>query len=201
MSILAHYYQSIEIQEIADYLGDSLGLSRIVRDKVTSKFVIFAGVLFMAETASILNQDKHILIPNKDAGCSLADFLTPNIVSEFKKQYPGLPVVTYVNSTAVVKAVSDISCTSSNAVNIVKEISQEFNVNRVLFGPDSNLADYVEQKSKIKTIKMPENGHCAVHSRITPEDLIESRNKHSNAIILVHPDYMPFGFRAPAMLQ
>jgi quinolinate synthase len=188
VTILAHYYQSIEIQEIADYLGDSLGLSRIVRDKVTSEFVIFAGVLFMAETASILNQDKHILMPNKDAGCPLADFLTPDIVNQFKKQYPGLPVVTYVNSTAAVKAVSDISCTSSNAVNIVNKISHEFNVKKVLFGPDSNLADYTEQKSNIEIIKMPENGHCFVHSRITPKDLNKSRNLHPDAFVLVHPE-------------
>lgn len=188
VSILAHYYQSIEIQEIADYLGDSLGLSRIVRDKVTSEYVIFAGVLFMAETASVLNQNKHILMPNKDAGCSLADFLTSDIVTHFKNRYPGLPVVTYVNSTASVKAVSDISCTSSNAVNIVKKISQEFDVNKVIFGPDSNLADYAEQKSDIETIKMPENGHCAVHSQITPRDLEKSRNMHPDAVVLVHPE-------------
>jgi len=188
VTILAHYYQSIEIQEIADYLGDSLGLSRIVKDKITSEYVIFAGVLFMAETASVLNQDKHILMPNKEAGCSLADFLTPEIVFEYKKRYPGLPVVTYVNSTAAVKAVSDISCTSSNAVKIVKKISRDFNVDKVLFGPDSNLADYTEQKSNIKTIKMPKNGHCAVHSQITSADVINSKNRYPNALVLVHPE-------------
>jgi quinolinate synthase len=188
VTILAHYYQSIEIQDIADYLGDSLGLSRIVSEKVTSEYVIFAGVLFMAETASILNQDKHILMPNKNAGCSLADYLTPDLVYKSKKMHPELPVVTYVNSTAAVKAVSDISCTSSNAVNIVQKISQEFNVNEVLFGPDSNLADFAEQKSNIKTIKIPENGHCAVHSQITPKEVTESRRKHSDALVLVHPE-------------
>ncbi len=188
VTILAHYYQSIGIQDIADFLGDSLGLSRIVNEKVTSEYVIFAGVLFMAETASILNQEKHILMPNKNAGCSLADYLTPDLIYKFRKMYPELPVVTYVNSTAAVKAVSDISCTSSNAVNIVKKISQEFKVNKVLFGPDSNLADFAEQKSKIKTIKMPENGHCAVHSQIIPEDVNKSRKKHSEALVLVHPE-------------
>jgi quinolinate synthase len=116
VTILAHYYQSIEIQEIADYLGDSLGLSRIVKDKVSSQYIIFAGVLFMAETASILNQEKHILMPNMAAGCPLADFLTPEIVYQFKLDHPDLPVVTYVNSTAVVKAVSDISCTFSRCL-------------------------------------------------------------------------------------
>jgi quinolinate synthase len=188
VTILAHYYQSIDIQEIADFLGDSLGLSRIVDDQVTSKYVIFAGVLFMAETASILNQDKHILMPNKDAGCSLADYLNPNLIQEFKEKYPKLPVVTYINSTAEVKAESDICCTSSNAAKIIKKISQNFGVNKVLFGPDSNLADYAELKSNIQTIKIPENGHCSVHSQITSEDLVKARNKNPDALILVHPE-------------
>lgn len=186
--ILAHYYQPIEIQEIADFLGDSLDLSKIAKEKAHSEYIIFAGVVFMAETASILNQDKHILIPSIEACCSLAAYLNPEIVKEFRKKYPNLPVVTYVNSTAAVKAESDISCTSSNAVNIVRNISKEYEVDRVLFGPDANLADYTEQKSKIQTIKMPKEGHCIVHSQISFDDVKKARKEHPSAIILVHPE-------------
>ena len=122
-TILAHYYQPLEIQEIADHLGDSLGLSRLA-NKADTDYIIFAGVDFMAETASITNQEKHILIPNYESCCPMAAFLTPEIVREFKRSYPGLPVVVYVNSTAAVKAESDICCTSSNAGKIVERISR-----------------------------------------------------------------------------
>jgi len=188
VTILAHYYQPIEIQEIADFLGDSLGLSRTTKEKVNTEYIIFAGVDFMAETASILNQDKHILIPNYESCCPMAAFLTPEKVREFKKRYPGLPVIVYVNSTAAVKAESDVCCTSSNAVQIVKTISNEFNSDTVLFGPDANLADYAEQISKIRTIKMPENGHCYVHSQISLEDIESMRKLHPDAKVLVHPE-------------
>jgi len=188
VTILAHYYQPIEIQEIADYLGDSLGLSRIAKTKATTENILFAGVVFMAETASILNQDKHVYIPSPEALCPMAAFLKPKMVSDFRKKYPGLPVVTYVNSTAAVKAVSDICCTSSNAVNIAKTIREEFKTDSILFGPDANLADYVEQISKIKTIKMPKNGHCYVHSQMAAEDIEKSRKLHPNAKVLVHPE-------------
>ncbi|MFX1424814.1 MAG: quinolinate synthase NadA [Promethearchaeota archaeon] len=186
--ILAHYYQPIEIQEIADHLGDSLGLSRTAKEKANTDYIIFAGVDFMAETASIINQDKHILIPNYESCCPMAAFLTPEMVRDFKKRNPELPVVVYVNSTAAVKAESDICCTSSNAVKITKWISNEFNVREVLFGPDANLADYTEQMSKIKTIKMPEKGHCYVHSQITVEDIKFVRERYPKAKLLVHPE-------------
>ncbi|MCK4778597.1 MAG: quinolinate synthase NadA [Candidatus Lokiarchaeota archaeon] len=186
--ILAHYYQPIEIQEIADFIGDSLGLSRTAKEKVNTEYLIFAGVDFMAETASIINPEKHVLIPNYEACCPMAAFLTPEMVKEFKKEHPGLPVVVYVNSTAAVKAESDICCTSANAVKIVKNISQEFNVEAVLFGPDANLADYAEQISNIKTIKMPDKGHCYVHSQITADDIKTVKEKYSKAELLVHPE-------------
>ena len=185
--ILAHYYQPIEIQEIADFLGDSLGLSRNAKE-VNKEFIIFAGVDFMAETASILNQDKHVLIPNYESCCPMAAFLTPEMVREFKKKYPELPAVVYVNSTAAVKAESDICCTSANAVKIVDRISNEYNVDSVLFGPDANLADYAEQTSGIRCLKMPEEGHCYVHSQITIEDIQDVRHKYTNAKLLVHPE-------------
>ncbi|MGQ4873327.1 MAG: quinolinate synthase NadA [Promethearchaeia archaeon] len=188
ITILAHYYQSIEVQEIADYLGDSLGLSRIAKEKAKTEYILFAGVVFMAETASILNQDKHIIIPHPEALCPLAAFLTAEKVREFREQYPDIPVVTYVNSTAEVKAESDVCCTSSNAVNVVQKIAKQFNTDTVLFGPDANLADYVEQKSRIKTIKMPEKGHCIVHSQLTKEDINKVKSEHPNAKLLVHPE-------------
>ena len=186
--ILAHYYQPIEIQEIADYIGDSLGLSRTSNEKTNTDYIIFAGVDFMAETASILNQDKHVLIPNYESCCPMAAFLTPEMVIDFKQKHPGLPVVVYVNSTAAVKAESDICCTSSNAVKITENISKEFNVKSVLFGPDANLADYTEQISKIKTIKMPKSGHCYVHSQITVGDIEIGRERYPEAKLLVHPE-------------
>lgn len=188
VTILAHYYQPIEIQDIADYVGDSLGLSRTAKKKANTEYIIFAGVDFMAETASIINQDKHVLIPNYESCCPMAAFLTPEMVREFKKKNPGLPVVVYVNTTAAVKAESDICCTSANAVKIVENTSQEFNVEAVLFGPDANLADYTEQMSKIETIKMPEKGHCYVHSQITVEDIEKVKEKYPKAKLLVHPE-------------
>jgi len=186
--ILAHYYQPIEIQEIADFLGDSLGLSRTAKEKANSEYIIFAGVDFMAETASILNPDKHVLIPNPESFCPMAAFLTPEMVRDFKKINPSLPAVVYVNSTAAVKAESDICCTSANAVRIVEKISHEFDIDSVLFGPDANLADYAEQLSEIKTIKMPENGHCYVHSQITVENIKAEKEKYPKAKLIVHPE-------------
>ncbi|NVM17481.1 MAG: quinolinate synthase NadA [Candidatus Lokiarchaeota archaeon] len=186
-TILAHYYQSIEIQEVADHLGDSLVLSRLAKE-VNSEYIIFAGVDFMAETASILNQDKHVLIPNPESCCPMAAYLTADKVRDFKLKNPNLPVVVYINSTADVKAESDICCTSSNAAKIVKDISKVKGTKAVLFGPDANLADYAEQKSGIKCIKMPEEGKCYVHSQLTVDDIEKSRINHPDALIVVHPE-------------
>ncbi len=185
--LLAHYYQPIEIQEVADHLGGSLGLSKLANE-ASSEYIIFAGVDFMAETASILNQDKRVLLPSSEACCPMAAFLDENMVKKFRLENPGLPVVTYVNSTAAVKAESDICCTSANAVKIVEKISKEFNTDAVLFGPDANLADYVEEKSHIKCIKCPPQGHCYVHTLLTVEDIKKIRQEHSNAKLLVHPE-------------
>ena len=186
-TILAHYYQSLEIQEIADHLGDSLRLSQLAK-KADTDYIIFAGVDFMAETASILNQNKKVLIPNPESCCPMAAYLTADKVKQFKFNNPNIPVVVYVNSTAAVKAESDICCTSSNAVKIVKRISSEFNTEAVLFGPDANLADYAEQKSGIKCIKMPEKGNCYVHSQLTVDDMEKIKNAYPNGQILVHPE-------------
>lgn len=188
VTILAHYYQPIKIQQIADYIGDSLGLSRKAKKETNSEYIIFAGVDFMAETASILNQDKKVLIPNPESCCPMAAYLTAERVKKFKEENPGIPVIVYINSTAAVKAESDICCTSSNAVKIVKKVSKEFNVNKVLFGPDAHLADFAEQKSGIKCIAMPESGHCIVHSQIKPEHVKNARKMHPKAKLLVHPE-------------
>ncbi len=188
ITILAHYYQPIQIQEVADYLGDSLGLSRLAKEKVNTQYIIFAGVDFMAETASILNQDKHILIPNYESCCPMAAYLTAEMVKEYKEKYPGIPAIVYVNSTAAVKAESDICCTSSNAVRIVEKMSKTLGTDQVLFGPDAHLADYAEQKSGIKTIKMPPNGNCYVHSQITVEDIENIKMEYPKAKLLVHPE-------------
>ncbi|MGV9200676.1 MAG: quinolinate synthase NadA [Promethearchaeia archaeon] len=186
--ILAHYYQPFEIQEVADHLGDSLGLSRVAKNEVSSEQFIFAGVIFMAETASVLNQEKNVLVPSKMAHCGLADFLTGEQVDEYKQEYPDAPVITYVNSTAEVKAKSDCCCTSSNSIDIMQKIKQEYNADRILFGPDSNLADYVEQHTGIDLIKMPTTGHCYVHSQLTAEDIQNAKAEHHDALVLVHPE-------------
>ncbi|MFX0075447.1 MAG: quinolinate synthase NadA [Candidatus Hermodarchaeota archaeon] len=186
-TILAHYYQPIEIQEIADHLGDSLGLSRLAKE-ANSEYIIFAGVDFMAETASILNQEKHVLMPNPESCCPMAAYLTAQKVRDFKVENPNLPVVVYVNSTAETKAESDVCCTSSNAARIVKKISELEGTDAVLFGPDANLADYAQQKSGVKCIKMPEKGNCYVHSQLTTEDIKNIRSKYPNSQILVHPE-------------
>ncbi|MFO8017998.1 MAG: quinolinate synthase NadA [Promethearchaeia archaeon] len=186
--ILAHYYQPFEIQEVADYLGDSLGLSRIAKNEIKNDQFIFAGVIFMAETASVLNQDKNVLVPSKMAHCGLADFLTGEQLDEYKQKYPDAPVVTYVNSTSAAKAKSDCCCTSSNSIDIVKKIKKEYNAEYILFGPDANLGDYVEQHTGIDLIKMPSEGHCYVHSQLTADDIQSAKAEHPEASVLVHPE-------------
>ncbi len=188
VTILAHFYQPLEVQKVADFLGDSLQLAQNAKEKANTNYILFAGVMFMAETASILNPDKHVLIPSPEAGCPLASYLTAEKVKEFKKKYLNSPVVTYINSTAEVKAESDIICTSSNAVNIVQKIKEEYKAESLLFGPDANLADYTEQITKIKLIKMPENGQCIVHSQITPDDIKKMKKEHPKAKVIVHPE-------------
>ncbi len=188
VTILAHYYQTLEIQEIADFVGDSLGLSKIARDHPNTKNIIFAGVLFMAETASILNPGKRVLMPDKQAGCPLASFLDGNTVNMYKEKYPRVPIVVYINSTAETKAETDVVCTSSNAIKVVQGIQNEFKSKKVLFGPDENLADYVRQKTGINIINLPDEGFCYVHNVIKDLDVIKVKNEHPNALITVHPE-------------
>jgi len=179
--ILAHVYQRDEVQDIADYVGDSLDLSRKAVG-TQADIIVFCGVQFMAETAAILNPYKTILLPDKHAGCGLADMATDRQIIKLKKQNPGLAVVSYVNSSAGVKAVSDICCTSANAVNVVNSLS----FNPVLFVPDRNLGSYVAEHTN-KDIRLWD-GYCYVHEQITSDMLKSLKEKHPFAEIIVHPE-------------
>lgn len=183
--ILAHNYQIGEIQDIADYVGDSLQLAQEAA-KVTADIIVFCGVHFMAESAKILNPEKTVLLPNKEAGCPMADMIDGPSLIEFKSKYPGVPVVTYVNSSAEVKAESDICCTSSNAVKIVKSLGTD----RIIFTPDRNLATFVEQSVPgVEVIKW--QGFCPTHERLITEDIDDVKELHPGAKLLMHPECNP----------
>jgi quinolinate synthase len=184
--ILAHNYQLPEIQDVAHYVGDSLGLSQQAA-KSDAELIVFCGVHFMAETASVLCPDKRVLIPDVDAGCSLADSITPQQLRDWKAKHPGAVVVMYVNTTAEVKAETDYCCTSSNAVKVVEHIYREHGEDtEVLFGPDMFLGAYVE-----KTLGRPMHvwdGECHVHAGIRPDDISAVRAAHPGAEFLIHPE-------------
>jgi len=182
--ILAHNYQVGEVQDIADYIGDSLGLSQKAA-QVDAKVIVFCGVRFMAETAKILSPEKTVLIPDARAGCPMADMITASELREWKKNYPESKVVCYVNTTAEVKAECDICCTSSNAVKVVNSL----NADVILFAPDKNLAAYVVRHTKKKII--PWDGYCYVHRYIKARDIREKRNLHPEAEVWVHPECLP----------
>lgn len=188
VTLLAHYYQNINVQEIADFVGDSLGLSKAARNKADTNYIIFAGVLFMAETASILNPSKVVLMADKKAGCPLASFLDADTVKWYREKFPGVPIVVYVNSTAETKAEADVVCTSSNAVRVVEGIKKEFNAEKVLFGPDQNLADYVRHQTGFDIINLPDEGFCYVHHFINASDILNAKKAHPNALIAAHPE-------------
>ena len=180
--VLAHTYQNVEIDEVADYSGDSLYLSRMAA-KTDADIIVFAGVYFMAETAKILSPQKTVLLPNLSAGCAMADKINLEQLRAFKSQYPGVPVVCYVNSTAAVKSESDICCTSANAVEVVKSL----NAKEVLFVPDQHLGSYVESQLKdVKVITYP--GFCPIHHDITVEDVLEKKSVYPEAKVYVHPE-------------
>jgi len=183
--ILAHYYQEIEIQDLADLVGDSLGLSEAARDVKDADMIVFAGVYFMAETAKILNPKMKVLIPNPNAGCPLANQCNPTLISEVKAKHPDAPVVVYVNTTAVTKAAADATCTSSNAAIVVKNLHAK----KVIFGPDNNLGSYVQQQiPDIEIIPVPEDGHCIVHRRFDVETIQEYKKQYPEAVIMAHPE-------------
>ncbi|MGI4751098.1 MAG: quinolinate synthase NadA [Janthinobacterium lividum] len=180
--ILAHYYQEADIQDIADYIGDSLGLSQQAA-KTDADVIVFAGVHFMAETAKILSPQKKVLLPDSKAGCSLADSCPPHLFKKFKEQYPDHLVITYVNCTAELKALSDIVCTSSNAIQIVESLPPE---QGIIFGPDRNLGKYVAKKTGRDLVLW--NGACMVHEIFSREKITKLKERYPAAKFIAHPE-------------
>lgn len=180
--ILGHCYQNIEIDEVADYVGDSLYLSQMAA-KTDADIIVFAGVYFMAQTAKIISPNKKVLLPNMQSGCLMADMIDLKQLREFKTQHSEMPVVCYVNSTAEVKSECDICCTSSNAVKIVDSLKAK----EIMFVPDTYLGKWVENQLgnvKVNTF----TGFCPTHLRIKPEDIDAAREKYPNALVLAHPE-------------
>ncbi|MEX0598565.1 MAG: quinolinate synthase NadA, partial [Candidatus Paceibacterota bacterium] len=181
--ILAHYYQEPEIQDIADFVGDSLALSQEAA-KTSADVILFAGVHFMAETAKILSPSKKVLIPDSNAGCSLADSCPPDKFAEFKNKYPGYTVISYVNTTAEIKAQTDIACTSSNALQIVNSLPKNQNI---IFAPDKNLGNYIKSKTGRENMVIWD-GACHVHERFSLKRILEIKKQHPDAKIIAHPE-------------
>ncbi len=180
--ILAHYYQEPDIQDIADFIGDSLQLSRAAAD-TNADVIVFAGVHFMAETAKILNPDKLVLLPDLDAGCSLADSCPPNEFAAFKAAHPEHLVISYINCTAEIKAMSDIICTSSNAVKIVQQIPKE---QPIIFAPDRNLGRYVMEQTGRDLLLW--QGSCIVHETFSEKKIVQLKIVHPEAEVIAHPE-------------
>jgi quinolinate synthase len=180
--ILAHYYQEAEIQDIADYVGDSLGLSQQAAE-TNAEMILFAGVHFMAETAKILAPDKKVLIPDRMAGCSLADSCPPGEFAEFLKRYPGHTVVTYVNTTAEIKAMTDIACTSTNALEIIRSLPDD---EKIIFAPDRNLGNYIRSVTGRDMVIW--DGACHVHEEFSLERILELKKEYPDAKIIAHPE-------------
>ncbi|MDD5644224.1 MAG: quinolinate synthase NadA [bacterium] len=179
--ILAHNYQRPEVQAVADITGDSLELARAAA-KTDSEIIVLCGVKFMAETAAILNPGKKVLLPERNAGCPMADMVTADELRALKNKYPGVPVVTYINSTAEVKAESTVCCTSSNAVDVVNSVDGE----KVIFVPDKNLGAYVSSRVDKQLILW--NGCCYVHDCLTREEVLRVIDSHSGAKVIAHPE-------------
>jgi len=180
--ILAHNYQPDEVQDVADYQGDSLGLS-VQAAKTDAEIIVFCGVLFMAETAAILSPDKTVIMPDKNAGCPMADMITGEQLRELKAKHPDAVVVCYVNSSADVKAQSDYCCTSSNAIEVVNSIDAD---KKIIFVPDRYLGQHVAEYTDREIILWP--GYCPTHVRITVTDIKNARAEHPDAIVMVHPE-------------
>lgn len=179
--ILAHNYQPKEIQDIADLCGDSLELS-IQAAETEADVIVFCGVRFMAETASILSPEKTVLLPVQDAGCPMADMVTPEALKQRKQELNNIPVVTYVNSTAAVKALSDICCTSANVIDVVNSLDAD----EVLMTPDRNLSMYADANTD-KTIHFWD-GYCPFHDNLTTQDILAARKAHPDAVVIAHPE-------------
>lgn len=184
-AILAHNYQPPEIQDIADHLGDSLDLSRLAQ-RIEKRVIIFCGVHFMAETASMLSPDKKVILPEPTAGCPMAEMLSLDDLLSLREKHPDAAVVMYVNSTAEVKAHTDICCTSANAVKIVEGIPEE---REIIFGPDQHLGGWVQRQTGRKMVIW--RGYCPSHQKILPAQIEELRELHPEAVVMVHPEVNP----------
>jgi quinolinate synthase len=182
--ILAHNYQRPEIQDIADYIGDSIELSRKAVEEKDAEMIVFCAVDFMAESAAILNPNKKVLLPCLGARCPMAQMLTVDEIKRAKSRYPNAPVVLYVNTLASCKAECDVCCTSANAVEVIKSLDAD----TILFGPDKNLAEYVSEKTGKTLIPIPENGFCPTHLLFQPEDVTVLKMQHPDATVMVHPE-------------
>lgn len=180
--ILAHYYQEPDIQDIADYIGDSLGLAKEA-EKTNAAIIVFTGVHFMAETAKILNPTKKVLIPDLKAGCSLSDSCPPQLFKKFKEKYPEHKVVSYINCSADIKALSDVICTSSNAQKIVESFPKE---QPLIFAPDKNLGAYINKKTGRSMVLW--NGACMVHEIFCLEKIVKLKSRYPNAKLIAHPE-------------
>ncbi|MBS1772645.1 MAG: quinolinate synthase NadA [Bacteroidetes bacterium] len=180
--ILAHYYQEPDIQDIADYIGDSLGLAQMA-EKTTADMIVFAGVHFMAETAKILNPTKKVVIPDFKAGCSLSDSCPPELFKRFKEQHPDHIVISYINCSAGIKALSDIICTSSNAKVIVDSLPKD---QKIIFAPDKNLGAYINKTSGREMVLW--NGACMVHEIFSLEKITKLKTRHPEAKLIAHPE-------------
>lgn len=180
--ILAHYYQEPDIQDVADFIGDSLGLAQQA-EKTTADIIVFAGVHFMAETAKILNPDKKVLLPDLKAGCSLSDSAPPELFKLFKDKHPDHLVITYINCSAGMKALSDIICTSSNAEKIIESLPRE---QKIIFAPDKNLGAYLNKKTGRNMVLW--NGSCMVHEIFSLEKITKLKVRHPNAKVIAHPE-------------
>lgn len=182
--ILAHNYQRAEVQDIADYVGDSIELSLRAKEEKDARIIVFAAVDFMAESAAILNPGKKVLLPCRGARCPMVQMLPAEQVRTWRLKYPKVPVVLYVNTLAEAKAECDVCCTSANAVKVVEAIEAE----TVLFGPDQNLAEYVEEKTGKKVIPIPARGFCPTHVLFAGDDVFAQKALHPNAAVVVHPE-------------
>ena len=183
--IVAHMYQNAEVQEIADIVGDSFALSKYCAS-LTEQTIVFCGVDFMAESAKILSPEKTVLLPERHAGCPMAEMITAEALIEFKKKYPGYAVATYINSSAAVKAESDVIVTSSNAVKVIKGLEEQ----NIIFGPDQNLGAFIAKQCPEKNIVLW-NGFCPTHHKIKKEDVLTIKALHPDALLLVHPECTP----------
>ena len=182
--ILAHNYQRPEVQDIADYVGDSIELSLRAKEERDARIIVFASVDFMAESAAILNPGKRVLLPCLGSRCSMVQMLPAEQVRMWKQEYPGIPVVLYVNTLAEAKAECDVCCTSANAVDVVGAVDSK----TVLFGPDRNLAEYVGEKTGKKVIPIPSQGFCPTHVLFQREDFVAQKESYPDAVVGVHPE-------------